>query len=320
MTANLKNAIPAEWAFFTALMAAAGLVGIYIPSLYFIAEVFLPVPVIFLVLRLDTRYSILGLAAAGLLMFALAPNPADVFVLVARFGLLGILLGLLFKNRVSSGRTLAVGLLGSAALALLTVGAIFILTGQNLFLLGEEGRQVVEQAIMANRDAGTFSEMPPEWQENFTANVINIFEMLIPGQHIVSSAAAAAITYFLSISILRRLNYQAPPAPAFTGIYFPWYSVWALIAGLALTLAGDNFALAAAAKAGKNILFVLFHAYMVLGIAVTVFFFRKIKLTLPLKIIFIVLAALNLPFSIAFVLLLGVLDPLINLRRLPVLK
>lgn len=318
MTTGEKTRALWEWAFFTSLVVVIGLTGIYLPPLYFFATVFIPLPVILLVVRLDTRYGVLGLAAAGLLLLMLIPKPLVVLVLIIQYGLLGLLYGLLFKNQASSGKNIASGLLGAAFLALSSVALIYALTGENPFVLGQEGRQMAEQLLAANQSTGAFDGVPPEWQDSFGVTMISLFELFIPGQFIVTSVVAAAVTYFLARVNLHRLNFSLPPALAFTKMALPWYSVWGLIAGMGLTLAGDQFSLQLAAKVGKNILFVLFYVYLLLGLSVVTYFFRKIKLAKAAKIIFLFFAAVYFPFSVVIILLLGVADPLINFRRLPV--
>jgi len=318
-TGNINRA-PAEWAFFTLLTALTGLAGIYLPPLYLMVILVFPLPVILMSLRFDTRYSLLSLVAAGLVMLVVTQYKTAVFILIFQYGLLGIIYGLLFKNRVSSGQNIALGIAGSVALSLIVPAFIYILSGENLFALGEEGRRVAEQWVAANQGAGAFNNLSLQWQGNLSEKVVDIYETLIPGQQIISSAFAAAVTYFLARVALHRMSFTLPPAPAFTRMFYPWYSIWGLIAGLALTMAGDYFSFSLAAKAGKNILLILFYAYLILGLSVTVYYFRKIKLAWPFKAVFLLLAVAYIPVSISLVLLVGVVDPLVNLRRLPEVK
>jgi uncharacterized protein YybS (DUF2232 family) len=310
-----KNRALAQWAFFTLLVAVVFLAGIYLPPLYFMATILLPLPVIMLVLRFDIRYAALGLTAAMFLVLLITRNMEAAFYAL-QFGLLGICYGLLFKNRVAPGKNIAAGILCSVGLTLFSAAGFYLLTGSSPFVLGEEGRQAAEQWLAANQSAGLFNDLPAEWQESFGESMIATFELLIPGQYIVTAAAEAAFTYLVAAAYLRRINYFLPPSTAFTALSLPWYSVWGLITGLALTLAGDLFSWAPAAKIGKNILFILFYLYLVLGFSVSAYFFRKVNLAKPIKFFLLILSAVYLPFSIIIILLLGVVDPLVNLRRL----
>jgi hypothetical protein len=235
---------------------------------------------------------------------------------VLQFGLLGICYGLLFKNRVAQGKNIAVGIICSVVLTLFFAAGFYLSTGNNPFVLGEEGRQAAEQWLAANQSAGLLNDLPAGWQGSFGESVIATFELLIPGQYVVTAAAEAAFTYLIAAAYLRRINYFLPPSSAFTALSLPWYSVWGLITGLALTLAGDLYSWAPAAKTGKNILFILFYLYLVLGLSVAAHFFRKVNLAKPIKFFLLILSAVYLPFSIIIILLLGVVDPLVNLRRL----
>ncbi len=315
MTTSEKSRALREWALFTFLAVITGLAGIFMPPFYFIATVVLPIPIILLVLRLDTLYGVLGLAAAGVFLLLCGPEPVPVLVLMFHYGLLGILYGLLFKNNVPSGKNITAGLLGTAVLALLSAGLIYAFTGENPFILSQEGRQMAEQWLAANQSTGAFNDLPPELQGDLGKNVLSFFELFIPGQLIISSVFAAIITYFLARVVLHKVNFTLPPRPVFIKMSFPWYSIWGLIVGLGLTLAGDHFSLQTVAKLGKNILFILFYVYLALGLSVAAYYYYKVNLAKPIKILFIFLAFIYLPISTIIILLLGITDPIINLRR-----
>ena len=314
MTTGDKSRALAEWAFFVLMFAVAGLVSFYLPSLEFFVVMLLPLPIMLILLKFDARYAILGLAVAGLLFFIFIP-PAAVLILVFRYGLLGILLGLLFKNKISSGKILWAGMIYAGVAAFLYL-LLSYFAGNNLFVLGEEVRSAFEQTMAAYRDAGMLNNIPAELQESFGETIISTYELLFPGQYIISAAALAAITYFFARACLTRLNYLLAPGLAFTMISLPWYSIWGPIVGLALTLAGDNFSWLLVAKIGKNILYMLFWLYIVLGLSVTAYFFRKVTVVWPLKLIFLVFVLAYPPFSMAGLVLLGMTDPLVNYRRL----
>ncbi|NLI11474.1 YybS family protein [Pelotomaculum propionicicum] len=316
MTTGEKTAALAQWAFFTSLVIVVGLGGIYLPPLYFIAAVLLPLPVMMLVLRLDLRYAALGLLVGALFLGILINSHLEADLFVLKFGLLGVCYGLLFKNRVAPGKSLAAGILCSVALTLIFAAGFYFLTGNNPFVLGEEGLQAAEQWLAANQSAGLFNDLPAEWQSSFGESVVATFELLLPGQYVVTAAIEAACAFLLAVAWLRRVNYFTSAPPAFTALSLPWYSVWGLITGLALTLGGDLFSWTLAAKTGKNILFVLFYLYLILGLSVFIYFFRKVNLAKPIKISILILAVVYLPFSLMIILLLGVVDPLVNLRRL----
>ncbi|KUK83387.1 MAG: Uncharacterized protein XD97_0193 [Pelotomaculum thermopropionicum] len=321
ITITGKNKPLREWVLFSFLLVAAGLFSMIIPPLSFLVKIAFPVPLILLVLKLDSRYGFLGLTIAAIPLLLLAPDRAVMVAFVVKYGLLGILYGLLLKNYVSPGKSMATGVLGASLLALISSGLIYALTGENPFILSQEGRQAVEQWLLINQNAGAFKDLPPETQEVLFHDIIELFELFIPGQFIVTSAFEAVLTYLLARVLLRRLKYPAlTPGVPFSGISFPWYIIWGLIAGLSLTLAGDQFSAPLIAKTGKNILFILFYVYLFSGLSVVVYFYQKSKLAGLLKVLLVMLAIVYIPFSMVIVLLLGVADPLVGFRRLTLKK
>ncbi|VFU12138.1 conserved membrane hypothetical protein [anaerobic digester metagenome] len=317
MTNSNRAGALSEWGFFTLLIVLAGLAGLYLPFLATLATICLPLPLILLVIRTDIRYGLAGLAAAGLILTVLSSEPVMTLVLIVSYGVLGILYGLLFKNRMSSWKVFVTGIIGSVVLALMSAAVIYLVNGENIFVLNEEARQAALQWLAANQGSMTLNDLPAGWQEEFTNKILDVLELLIPGQYIITTAASAAVTYFLARVALKRFDFPLPPAFELTRIYLPWYSVWGLIAGLGLTLAGDYFGMPLAAKIGKNILFILFYVYLALGLSVGAYFFRKLKVAMLIKLTFLFLAILYIPFSLLVFLLLGVVDTLVNLRRLP---
>lgn len=315
MTISEKPGVLAQGVVFVALFVVIGLAGMYLPPLYFLAVMLLPLPVMLLVLKADVRYGILGLTAAGLIFAALTPLETA-FVLVFQYGLLGIIYGVLFKKGDSLARILSAGVLFAVVSAFLYPALSYFLTGNNLFILGEEERRSIEQMLAAYRDAGMLENVPIEWPGDAGASIISFFEFFLPGQYIVYSAAQGAVTYFLARPCLQRFNCFLPPGLAFTNILLPWYSIWGPIAGLAFTMAGDQFSWVLGARTGKNLLFILFWLYMITGLSVAAYFFRKIKVVWFIKLVFLVLAIVYMPFSMMIIVLLGVADPLVNFRRL----
>ena len=316
LTGNKTRAL-SEWAFFTSLAILFILAGLYVPFLGLLATVVSPLPVILLVLRLDTRYAVLSLVVTGTCLFFLVPGQIPTLLMLLPAGLLGVLYGLLFKNQVSSGVSIFAGLAGAVILTLLSALLIDVITGIKLFTLDQDSRLFVEQWMAANHNVSVFSDLPPELQGHLNQNVTSLFELFIPGQYIVAAAASAVLSYFAARPVLRRMQFALPPIPAFSRVFFPWYVIWGLILGLGMTLAGDFLSVSLIGNIGKNILFFLFYVHLVLGVSVAGYFFRSIKLAKSFKLALLALGIVYLPFSISIFLLLGVVDPLINLRQLP---
>jgi len=308
-----KYSLPVRWVFFTALTFIAGLVAVYPSPFFSLFALAMPLPLILLVLDADVRSGFLALLTAGVLV-AVFSSPVAAFSVTAHYGVLGVVFGLLFKNHVAPGRSILFGAVSAVFFSSLSLALLYGMTGHNPLALGEEGRKLAAEWVNFQFSSG----LSPGGLDLETARrYVHIFEFFIPGQLFVSMVASAVLTCFLALPLLRRLNYVVVPAPIFSTLSYPWYTVWILIGGLSLTLLGDHFLLDRAAWLGKNILFVLIYVYFFLGLSVAAYYYHRVKLARPVKLVLIFLAILYIPFSAALLIALGVIDSLANIRRLP---
>lgn len=320
MAAGEKTGSLLEWGVWTVLIAVTGLAGILLPLFNFIAEVFMPLPAILLVLRFDVRYSILGLSVAACLMVFAGLETSAALIMILRYGLLGVVCGLFFKNKVSGGKSFAAVLITAVLLTVASVALLYALTGSHPLALAQEERSVLEQEWLAmNQQMRLLEDVSLEEQAKFSKYWLDLFEFYLAGQFVVAAAYAAALTYILAVLFLRRLRHEISSMPIFSVIYLPWYSIWGLIIALGCILLGDQYS-QTLAQVGKNIMFVLVNIYFVMGLSVLTFYYKKINVALPLKLIILFLIVSYLPISVMVLLLLGAADPLINFRRLPELK
>lgn len=319
MAAGNKTGGLLEWVVCTVLISLIGLIGIGAAVSSFMTAVFMPIPVMFLVLRLDARYALLGLLAACLFMFMDGMALLQVLDIGICYGLLGLGCGMLLKNQVSPGKTLAAVVVAAIVLSAASLALYYALTGIDPLVLPEEERLALKQSlVITNEQMQSFENILPAGEADFYKYVVELWEFYLPGQFIVIAAFNAVVMYLLAVLILRRWNFSYP-LPVFPTLYLPWYSIWGLIIGFGFILLGD-WVSPQLAKVGKNILLVLITLGCVMGLSVAVFYYRKIKLALPLKLIFLFLAVSYLPISLTVLFVLGTTDPLLNYRRLPELK
>lgn len=317
MVTNSKNQALVEGAFFAALMVVLGLMGLYIPFLLFITTLAMPIPLAVLVRRRDLRLGLMALIVASALMFILFGRPLTVLMLVLQAGPLGLLLGLLFKNRVSAGPGIIASSVVAAAMTVLTFLIAFWITGINPFAMGEEMRRSMEQAMEWYRQAGWLDESALREMESTVQQLVRLAALLLPANLVIWSVISAYITYALTRLVLMRIGYDATPLPSFSQWRFPWYVIWGGIAGLALVLLGDELKMEGLGAAGKNILYVMGFLHFILGLSVATYFIKNWKIAKGLKYLIVGLVALYWPFALSVLLTLGVMDPIMNVRRLP---
>lgn len=317
MVTNSKNQALVEGAFFAALTVVLGLMGLYIPPLLFVTTLLMPLPLAVLVRRRDLRLGLMSLLVASALMFILFGRPITVFLLILQSGPLGILLGLLFKNRVSAGPGIIACSVVAAAMTVLTLLISFWITGINPFAVGEEMRRSMEQVVEWYRRAGWVDESALRELEAGTRQMTRLVALLLPANLVIWSVISAYITYALTRLVFIRINYEVTPLPPFSRWKFPWYIIWGGITGLALTLLGDEFAIPGLGAVGKNILYIVGFLHFILGISVATYFVKNWKIARVLKYLIVGLVALYWPFALSVLLTLGIMDPILNVRRLP---
>lgn len=317
MVTSSRNQALVEGAFFAALTVVLGLMGLYLPPLLFVTSLLMPLPLAVLVRRRDLRLGLMALVVASALMFILFGRPLTVLMLVLQSGPLGLLLGLLFKNRVPAGPGIIASSVVAAAMTVLTFLIAFWITGINPFAVGEEMRRTMEQAMEWYRQSGWVDESALREMEASAEQLVRLVALLLPANLVIWSIISAYITYALTRLVFIRIGYEVTPLPTFSQWRFPWYIIWGGIAGLALTLLGDQFKVAALNAAGKNILYVMGFLHFILGLSVATYFIKNWKIAKGLKYLIVALVALYWPFALSVILTMGVMDPIMNVRRLP---
>lgn len=305
-----------RWVFLTGAALVIALAGSRQPGLHFLAAALLPVPFALLVILLDIYFAAACLLLVGPLLF-LWTNTAGTFFMLLEKGCLGILYGILFKNRVRADRALAAGVAAAVLLSFAAALLIFVSGGGSVLALDEETRLEFFRLIDAWRETGAIENLPLNWQQDFANRVVYYYELLLPGQYTLSAAVLGALSFFALALVSSVFKFNLPPGPGFSRISYPWYSIWGLIAGLGFILAGDQFSLRILVITGLNILFVLFYAFLLLGTSVALFFWKAIKMPFIFRFLIVLLAFFYLPIAATVLLLLGITDPLINYRRLP---
>jgi len=301
-----------EGAFFAAITVVLGFLGQFVPLL----PLLMPVPLAVLVRRHDLKLGFMALAVAVALMFMLFGRPLTVLLLVIQSGPVGLLLGLLFKNRVSSGLGIAVTSIMGVVTTVLVLAISFWLTGISPFAMGDEMHRSIEQALKFYQRNGLLDNAQLQMMKASMEQAINFVVQLIPGILVTASIMSSFITYALTHFILVKMQFETVPLPPFSRWKLPWYVIWGGIAGLSFILLGDEIALASLATVGKNILYVMGFVYFILGVSVFIFFMKKWNIARPVKFLIVALVVLYWHVALSMMLTLGVIDPVMDLRRL----
>lgn len=305
-----------EGALFAVLTLLIIAIGLYIPMLFFITSMLIPVPTIVMVCRHGFKKALMSLIVAFTLLFMLYADPIIISMLFIQFGPIGLLLGLLFKNQVSAGKTVIAGTITAALITVVVLLLTSTITGINLLSIENQLNDAFEESIKLYQDAGLIKDEATlnEMKQNMETTSRTV-ALLLPGTLVLSAMFSTLITYFLARAVLIRLKYSVTAVPAFSEWMFPWYTLWGIVIGLALMLFGDRFAYDVIAAIGKNILYVFGMCFLVLGISVAAYYYKRLPIHNVIKIILVVVLILW-PFTPLLLLIVGIMDPLVDLRRL----
>lgn len=301
-----------DGAFMAGITAVLGLIGMFIPPLFTIISIIMPLPLAVLVRRRNLKVGMMALIVTGLLMIILYPDPMLVLIMFIQFGPLGLVLGLLFKNYVSPGHALLTASLVSAIAALIVIALSVAVTGLSLELIQTSLYKLLDEFFAMYKEIGY--PVPPEQQEMMRA-AIKTSVLLLPATYFIYVVGSTALTYLLGGKVLRRLNYKVNALPPFSKWRLPWYSIWGLIIGLIFLMLGKQLQLNSLQTIGQNFLMVFLFTFFIFGLAVVAYFYKAVTLPRPFKMILLVLMILYSTMMYPAIIILGVFDTIFNLRR-----
>jgi len=289
-----------------------GLLTLVVP-LSFLAILLLPLPMVYLIVKRDLNQGLLALVLVAVFVFLAVGNVSLILLLLLHIGPPAVVIGLLIKNKVSVGKSVYVLFFWALVVAGINLSYLTASGVAGFDNATGEINAVVDQMSERYLESDTTNDSERQQLMHLTEQIARQVWLFLPGMVIVWTYTATLGTFFIARRLLGGLGYAMPGGSPFSRWCLPWYSIWLVITGLALTLAGEEFSIAWTGVLGKNILFVSAFIFFVLGISVMVYLFQVWKMARIVKIIIAVIIVMYLPFII---LALGVVDPVANVRRL----
>lgn len=294
---------------------ALALLAFYLPVLHFPAVLLFPVPVALLTRKYHLAaafWSLLGI----LVLLGLVIHPLTALSFILQGGTVGLILGLLFKNGIAPGTSLKIIITVAAVTTLFLLLVIYLAGSAQPFITPEELDAEVERLYELYNDWGLLSEEEQRQVRDNIKSVLQLMLVLVPGSMVIWGMVQAFLSYLLTAAAFRYFGYEAARIPPFSTWQYPWYVIWGAIAGLACLLAGDQWGLNYLANAGKNLLYVTAFLLFVLGLSVFTYFIKRWRVPVVLKGVVVFTVCLYWPLSVGLMLILGLLDPVLNLRKL----
>jgi len=317
---NITAVALAEGAVMAALAALLAVLSLYVPLLSFVLVIAWPIPLTVVVVRHGLKLGFLTTLVAGILVTMLA-GPVQSTYLFLQYGLLGLIYGWCFRQKVSGGLSVLAGSLAAILGLFLVLFVSGVVLGQPLLgltQLEEETRQIIDESYRLYEQNGLLEEMgitENEFRETMN-QMVELVIRLIPASLAITSMMLALGNYLIATLILRRMGNEIPGFPPFREWRLPWYTSWGLIAGLLSWVSGNYWHLSWAVTLGQNILLVMLVPSLVQGLAIITYYYHRWRLSPLIKALIIFLLVLNLQISLLVVIALGAFDPLVNYRKL----
>jgi uncharacterized protein YybS (DUF2232 family) len=307
-----------EGAIFAGVTALLGIVYYYSQYLGIIAMVW-PVPVIIVGYRNGLKASILSAMSAGLIVSMLTQPLVGVGLLIG-FGLPGILMGYMIKKEVSPyaivllcGLVLSLTMVGEFVLSLMASGidiSTFFTTIETTF------RQQMDFVLSIYRQMG-IAEKDLQYMSSYFSKTVDMIKLIFPSALVVSGLMFSLIDYKLTRLILKRIGHTLPDIEKFSRWRIKEPYSYILIGMAVLAGAVSYFKISELTAVALNVSTVVMLIFSVIGVSVIVYYSRvygeRYDIPKALRITIVVLVVL---VFMQFVALVGILDMVLNLRKL----
>ncbi len=310
MTQQQRVSPLVEGAFLALIMALMGALAIYFMPVKFLIDYVWGIPLIVIVKRYNIRTGMLTLTTT-LFITGMLTDPVMTLLLVVKLAPLALAYSLLFKREVSPGVALAGGVVVCLISDFLTIVGYLYLAKISIIPTEQALQMQAQQFAVLYTKIG----MDAVQAKQLAQSAVQLTLALVPSTLAVAAVVRAFLTYILAVKVLRKLDYRVAPLPSFREWRIPWYSVWVLIIGLVMSLAGDQYKLTTLATIGKNLVFIVIPLFLLIGLAVIAHFMKVWEIPRWIKILLLVTAVINLTGSLVLVILVGVFDPLVTFRK-----
>ncbi|MGH0599973.1 YybS family protein [Bacillus mycoides] len=211
-----------EGAALLAIYAMLLLISMYVPILGTVVTFALPLPFILLTIRYRLSNAFIVFTAA-LFITVIVSQPMNL-VKTTMFGLIGIVLGYMYKKRKKPVETLMAGTLAYL------IGIMLIYVASIKFFnidLMKQMQNMFNESMAQSEKIVTAAGMPiSKEQKELFAQFNDVLQTLFPSLLVMVSVCFSWITVMISGSVLRKLKHDVIPWPKFKDIQLPKSIIW----------------------------------------------------------------------------------------------
>ncbi|AJH72342.1 hypothetical protein DJ86_4179 [Bacillus cereus ATCC 4342] len=298
-----------EGAALLAIYAMLLLISMYVPILGTVVTFALPLPFILLTIRYKISNAFVIFTAA-LFITVIVSQPMNL-VKTTMFGLIGIVLGHMYKKQKKPVEILMAGTLAYL------IGIMLIYVASIKFFnidLMKQMQNMFNESMAQSAKIVTAAGMPiSKEQKELFAQFNDVLQTLFPSLLVMVSVCFSWITVMISGSVLRKLKHDVIPWPKFKDIQLPKSIVWYYIIFILLSTFIKVEPTSYLHMVFSN-LYVIFALLLVLqGLTFIAFLAHSKGFTKGIPIISFI-ACMFIPMLFPLVTILGIIDLGISLR------
>lgn len=298
-----------EGAALLAIYAMLLLISMYVPILGTVVTFALPLPFILLTIKYKISNAFVIFTAA-LFITVIVSQPMNL-VKTTMFGLIGIVLGHMYKKQKKPVEILMAGTLAYL------IGIMLIYVASIKFFnidLMKQMQNMFNESIAQSEKIVTAAGMPiSKEQKELFAQFNDVLQTLFPSLLVMVSVCFSWITVMISGSVLRKLKHDVIPWPKFKDIQLPKSIVWYYVVFILLSTFIKVEPTSYLHMVFSN-LYVIFALLLVLqGLTFIAFLAHSKGFTKGVPIISFI-ACMFIPMLFPLVTILGIIDLGISLR------
>ncbi|MGX5631289.1 YybS family protein [Bacillus thuringiensis] len=211
-----------EGAALLAIYAILLLISMYVPILGTVVTFALPLPFILLTIR-HKLSNVLVIFVAALFVTIIVSQPMNL-VKTTMFGLIGIVLGYMYKTRKKPVEILIAGMLAYL------IGFVLIYVASIKFFnidIMKQMQSVFSESMVQSEKIVSAIGMPiSKEQKELLTQMNDILQSLFPSILVLVSVCFSWITVIISGSVLKKLKHDIIPWPKFKDLQLPKSIVW----------------------------------------------------------------------------------------------
>lgn len=298
---TIKTRAMVETGFLTAGVVILSILSTVIPLLGMVGNLLWPVPIAILGLRHGLKWSVLA-TVASFFVLMLFLGPIVAITEAGTFGLVGILLGMAFRNHWGYGRTILIpAAVFSVSLVLQFFIITYIMNVDIINLVQTAYYSSVEQSIEMYRSSGRDEGQIQLLKDTMDAQW-SLMKMLLPAGLLGGGVLMSYLNCVITGSILRRMGESVRTFPPLSQWQMPRVTLYLFILSWIMIYWGQTREIEWLLFSGTNMQVLVVYVLWVQGLGFFAYFADKNNWRRPLRIIIIVLAVL---FPIAQYLMVG---------------